>query len=82
LYRSIHAEAPATDEGDIDGDGLVPLASAGLPGVESTVLEGVAHGQARRGPWYGSDEALDAWWPRAVAVWHEALRARVGPPVV
>src|SRR4029077_3738234 len=47
LYRSIHAEAPASDEGDITGDVLVPLASAGLPGVESIVLEGVAHGQAR-----------------------------------
>lgn len=82
LYRSIHAEVPLTDEGDIHGDGLVPLASAGLPGVESIVLEGVAHGQARRGPWYGSDEALDAWWPRAVAIWHAALRARLEPPVL
>ena len=27
LYRSIHADALATDDGDIHGDGLVPLAS-------------------------------------------------------
>jgi hypothetical protein len=82
LYRSIHADALTSDDGDIHGDGLVPLASAGLPGVESIVLEGVAHGQARRGPWYGSDEALDAWWPRAVTIWHAALRARVGLPML
>lgn len=82
LYRSIHADAPATDDGDIHGDGLVSLASAGLPGVESIVLEGVAHGHARRGPWYGSDEALDAWWPRAVAIWHAALKARLESPVL
>ena len=61
----------------IPGDGLVPVASALLPGVTAIVLDGIAHGQARHGPWYGSDEALDAWWPRAVEIWRDALLARV-----
>lgn len=66
-----------TSGGGILGDGLVPVASALLPGVEAIVLDGIAHGQGRRGPWYGSDEALDVWWPRAVEIWRDALRARI-----
>jgi hypothetical protein len=66
----------------VEGDGLVPVRSAELAGVETIVLDGIAHGQARRGPWYGSDEALDVWWPRAVEVWRAALRARVEAPVL
>ena len=84
LYRSIDADAGAdvlACDG-VEGDGLVPVASARLSGVETILLDGIAHGQARRGPWYGSDEALDAWWPRAVEVWHAALRVRLGVPVV
>ncbi|HEX7471980.1 MAG TPA: hypothetical protein VF323_02775 [Candidatus Limnocylindrales bacterium] len=85
LYRSIHADAGADargasvpgPSGAILGDGLVPVASALLPGVESIVLDGIAHGQGRHGPWYGSDEALDVWWPRAVEIWRDALRARI-----
>ena len=75
-------DAPAGIDADatIDGDGLVPVPSAALAGVEAIVLEGIAHGQARRAPWYGSDEALDVWWPRAVAVWQAALQARLGDP--
>ncbi len=76
LYRSILADAPPGADGVIRGDGLVPLASAGLPGVETIVVDGVAHGPTRRGPWYGSDEGLDSWWPRALETWHAALRAR------
>ena len=84
FYRSIHAAATVADDvasaiagPGIPGDGLVPVSSALLPGVEAIVLDGIAHGQGRRGPWYGSDEALDAWWPRAVEIWRDALRARV-----
>jgi hypothetical protein len=85
LYRSIHADAGADaggaalagPDGAILGDGLVPVASALLPGAEAIVLDGIAHGQARHGAWYGSDEALDVWWPRAVEIWRDALRARI-----
>ena len=89
LYRSFDAELvptarrrPANPEGGVQGDGLVPVRSAGLAGVETIVLDGIAHGQARRGPWYGSDEALDVWWPRAVEVWRAALRARMEASVL
>jgi hypothetical protein len=82
LYRSIHADGPPGADGDILGDGLVPLASAGLPGAETLIVDGVAHGPTRRGPWYGSDEGLDAWWPRALEIWHAALRARLEAPVL
>jgi hypothetical protein len=90
LYRSVHADAaggpggsPGGWSGDgILGDGLIPVESALLPGAEGIVLDGIAHGPARRGPWYGSDEALDGWWPRAVAIWRTALRARLGRPVL
>ena len=92
LYRSFDPDlasraGPGDDprapaEGVVEGDGLVPVASATLAGVETIVLDGVAHGQARRGPWYGSDEALDVWWPRAVEAWRAALRARLEAPVL
>lgn len=84
LYRSIDADAGADvlARDGVEGDGLVPVESARLPGVETILLDGIAHGQARRGPWYGSDQALDAWWPRAVEVWHAALRVRLGVRVV
>ena len=26
--------------------------------------------------WYGQEEQLDAWWPVALEVWRDALRAR------
>lgn len=73
------ADAPEgiVEHGTIDGDGLVPVASAALAGVETIVLDGIAHGQARRAPWYGSDEALDRWWPRAIEIWRSALQARL-----
>ncbi len=85
LYRSFDADLVLDDEhdeGGVLGDGLVPVRSAGLTGVEAIVLDGIVHGQTRPGPWYGSDEALDVWWPRAVEVWRAALRARVEASVL
>ena len=75
LYRRIVTEPGGTP---IEGDGLVPRRSASLAGVETIILDGIAHGQSTHHPWYGSPEALDAWWPRAIEVWRAALRARVG----
>jgi hypothetical protein len=73
LYRSImgRAAVPGTE-----GDGLVPVASAVLPGSRTVILDGVIHGPSAGVTWYGSDEALDAWWPEALAAWHEALAVR------
>jgi hypothetical protein len=62
----------------IEGDGLIPLDAALLPGVEHIVFDDCAHGQGSGG-WYGTPRHLDRWWPRAVEIWQAALRARIGP---
>jgi hypothetical protein len=59
------------------GDGVVPLAAALLPGSHTIVYDDVGHGVFGRMPWYGSDGIVDRWWPRALTVWHAALRARL-----
>ena len=74
LYRGI---LPFPRVTVMAGDGLVPLRAAGLEGSEILTLDRIVHGQFGGSPWYGSDEAVDVWWPRAVALWREALRARV-----
>jgi hypothetical protein len=63
-------------DGPIEGDGLIPVASALPPGLPSVLLEDAAHGQWPGRDWYGSDRHLDAWWPRAVQAWEGALLAR------
>jgi hypothetical protein len=74
LYRGI---LPLSRAQAIDGDGLVPIPAARLAEVETLVLEGIVHGQLGASPWYGSAEAVDVWWPRAVEVWRAALKARI-----
>ncbi|MFM9110918.1 MAG: esterase/lipase family protein [Prochlorococcaceae cyanobacterium] len=44
------------------GDGLVPVSAALLAGSRPIVLEGVAHGGAFGGRWYGSPEVVERWW--------------------
>lgn len=66
------------DDPVIEGDGLIPLRAALLPGVEQLVFDDAAHGQGIGRDWYGSPRFLDQWWPRALEVWQGALRARVG----
>ena len=73
LYEEVH---PAPDEPIVAGDGLVPVASALLPGARHLVLEDAVHGPGVRDPWYGQDTHLDAWWPVAVEAWRDALQAR------
>jgi hypothetical protein len=73
LYEEVH---PAPDEPIVAGDGLVPVASALLPGAHHLVLSDAVHGPGVRDPWYGQDSQLDAWWPLAVELWRDALRAR------
>jgi len=73
LYEEVR---PAPDEPIVAGDGLVPVASALLPGAEHLVLDDAVHGPGVRTPWYGQDAQLDAWWPRAMELWRDALRAR------
>jgi hypothetical protein len=74
LYRGI---LPLAREQAIDGDGLVPVPAARLASVETLVLDGIVHGQFGGSPWYGSPEAIDVWWPRAMEIWRTALKARL-----
>jgi hypothetical protein len=73
FYRGV-VSAPAGEP--IPGDGVVPLAAALLPDVESIVLHDAEHANVIARHWYGDADHVDAWWPRAVEVWREALRAR------
>ena len=60
----------------VDGDGLIPLGSALLPGAPSVILDDARHGQWPGRDWYGSDRPMDRWWPVALETWRAALRAR------
>ena len=73
LYQGISPD-PALVE--VEGDGLVPLPNALLPGAPSLVFDDAGHGQALGRDWYGSDRFLDRWWPLAIETWEGALRAR------
>jgi hypothetical protein len=72
LYEDVH---PAPDQPVVAGDGLVPVTSALLPGARHLVLDDAVHGPGTT-RWYGREEQLDAWWPVALEVWRDALRAR------
>ena len=73
LYEDVH---PAPGQPHVAGDGLVPVASALLPGARHLVLEDAVHGPGVRDPWYGQGPQLDAWWPAALETWRDAIRAR------
>ncbi len=73
VYRALTPELPAPV---IEGDGLIPVAAALLPGAMHLVLDDAAHGQGMGRDWYGSARFLDRWWPRAVETWEAALRVR------
>lgn len=70
LYRDLLGDI---DGGVLEGDGLVPIQSATLPGATPIVLDGIAHGPGSGQPWYGSDAAIDAWWPAALEAWRAAV---------
>jgi hypothetical protein len=75
MYRSIlgRAYVPGTE-----GDGLVPVAATRLEGAREVLLDSHIHGPSAGKPWYGSDDAVDAWWPAAVEAWQSALDFRAG----
>ena len=74
LYEDVH---PQPDLETVEGDGLVPVAAALLPGSRQVVLADAIHGPSRGATWYGSAGSVDAWWPVALDAWREALRARL-----
>lgn len=49
-------------DGNVWGDGLIPVQSALLAGAREIVLEGVSHFTGFGGPWYGSREVVSWWW--------------------
>jgi hypothetical protein len=56
------------EDGRVEGDGVVPVEAALLPGSESLVVDGVGHNR-RLGRWYGSDgETVGQWWPEELRV--------------
>ena len=56
------------EDGRVEGDGVVPVEAALLPGAESLVLGGVHH-KRRLGRWYGSSgETVGQWWPEELRV--------------
>jgi hypothetical protein len=67
---------PERGRDEIEGDGLIPLASSLLPGAAQLVLDDVAHGQGIGRDWYGSPAILARWWPLAIETWRAALLAR------
>ena len=75
LYRSVigRAAVPGTE-----GDGLVPASAAALAGARQLVLDGAIHGPGAGAPWYGSDDAVNVWWPIALETWRAALDHRAG----
>ena len=76
LRRSYERVMPPPYPGIIEGDGVVPVSCALLPGAHQIVLDDAAHGRGMRHPWYGSEKHVDAWWPAAVEIWRDALAAR------
>jgi hypothetical protein len=73
LYRSLIGRAAVPG---VEGDGLVPVSAAALDGARQVVLEHALHGPGAGGPWYGTDDEVDVWWPVALEAWREALRHR------
>ncbi len=75
LYRSVigRAAVPGTE-----GDGLVPVSSTHLDGARTILLDSYIHGPSAGRPWYGSDGAVDVWWPAALEAWQSALEFRAG----
>ena len=56
--------AAISDRRDVEGDGLVPVASALLAGATPLVLDDIAHGGAFGSRWYGTPEVVAQWWPQ------------------
>jgi pimeloyl-ACP methyl ester carboxylesterase len=52
-------------DGQVPGDGVIPVSAALLPGSETVTLDGVYHHRGL-GRWYGSDpETVGLWWSEA-----------------
>lgn len=62
--RAYRAYKYFAGDGDVWGDGVVPVANAQLEAAQKIILDGVAHGRRTDAAWYaGSREILRRWWP-------------------
>jgi pimeloyl-ACP methyl ester carboxylesterase len=50
-------------DGDLDGDGIVPIKACRLNGAKHVVIEGVEHLPAPFANWYGAKRAVEQWQP-------------------
>ncbi len=48
-------------QGDVNGDGVVPLESGHLNQAKQLTLPGIFHSINRPDQWYGSDNVIDSW---------------------
>jgi pimeloyl-ACP methyl ester carboxylesterase len=56
-----------TGQGDVWGDGVVPVECAALDGAETIILDGIAHSRKYGRNWYGGSKAIiRKWWPEGV----------------
>ena len=63
-YRRYHFFA---GQGDLWGDGTVPLGCMTLGGAETVTLDGVGHSLRTSRGWYGGSEAIiRRWWPEGM----------------
>lgn len=58
-------------DGNVWGDGIIPVPAALLPQAKYIVLEGVRHYARSGGLWYGSSGAVNLWWPK---IWNDDSR--------
>ncbi len=75
-WRMYDTLLPEPADPEVEGDGLIPVRSALLPGAPSIVYDDVEHGQWPGRPWYGSEPVLDRWWASALGCWQSAVQAR------
>ena len=56
IYKTIGGQ------GEVWGDGIVPVKSSLLPGTNPIVLENIVHFSRSGQAWYGSPEIVSEWW--------------------
>lgn len=56
IYKTIGGQ------GEVWGDGIVPVTSALLPGADTIVLENTGHFSSLGQAWYGSQDIVSRWW--------------------
>lgn len=66
--RAFQAYQYLGTEGEVWGDGIVPLSAARLDGAETLILESIAHSRKYGRNWYGGSKAtVRMWWsPRSL----------------